>query len=267
MFKFNTTAALAASAILTLGSIATVNAASVTLTDPSAVVDGVLPTVTTDQAAIGNGSWQAPSGKSSINLTPEMIGLRADLTIADLQSISWQTWKTTDDGANDWYLSIYTVPLQDGTDAGSWYHNRITIEGRYGYNVSQATDQWVTYSSDGPDNQVVFYDSAAVVGTHPGFTNGPTFDVLTSGPVDWSDYKNSGSTVTRDYTGDTIALFVLETGNPWADTYHGYLDNFQVGTTKGDTQVNFDVVPEPASFSILALGSLALLARRRRNRA
>ncbi|HVT29977.1 MAG TPA: PEP-CTERM sorting domain-containing protein [Lacipirellulaceae bacterium] len=256
--------ACAAAAALSLIGVAT-QAATVTLFDPSAVTGDTAAIATTAQADIGNGSWQAPPSKSSVYLTPAMLGLPVT-TVGDLQSMSWNTYKTAADGANDWYLTIYTAPTGSG-DAAGWYHNRITFEARYANSYSDPTDQWVTWSTDSGPNQVTFYDDTSHGQTNTGFYGGPTLSDLTSGAVNWGNYANSGSAQTVDYSGDTIEFLTLQTGSGWSPAYQGYLDNLSVTTTGGSAQVDFEAVPEPASIALLGLAAAGigmLVTRRRR---
>ena len=233
---------------------------------PFATATGTTAAVTSfAEAKIGSGSWQANGvAKSSIWFTPASLGFDPSTTIADVESMSFSTLKSTTGGsAPDWYLTIYTAPTGNAiSDNGSpWYGVRMTWEGLYANNFSNPANQWNTYSTDAGTNQLTMLDSNT---TNFGFYGGPTLaDVQGgSGVVDWSTYPTSGSTATFDYDESAIIGFVLETGSGWAAGFEGYLDEFSVTVSGQTTTVDFEPVPEPSSLALLLLGGLFLAKRR-----
>lgn len=244
-------------------------AGTVTVTDPAAAGSATgtsAANTSTDQASIGTGSWQANgTAKSSISFTPESLGFDAGTTIADIEEMSFKTFKSTTGGsAVDWYLTIYTAPTGEAiSDNGStWYGVRMTWEGLYANNLSNPANQWNTWSTAAGTNQLTMLDSNT---TNFGFYGAPTLADIHAGNgvIDWSNYATSSSTATFDYDESAILGFVLETGSGWASGFDGYIDEFSVTVGGETTTVDFEPVPEPTSLALLGLGGLIAMRRRR----
>ncbi len=239
-------------------------AAAAAATDTTAAIP------TTAEAKIGNGSWQANgSTKSSISFTPADLGFSSSITLSDIESMSFSTFKSTTGGsAPDWYLTLYTVPTGDPiSDNGApWYGVRMTWEGLYANNFSNPANQWNTYSTDAGPNQLTMMDTNTTI---PGFYGAPTLQDVqaANGLVNWGDYNPpSGSNATFDYDESPIMAFVLETGSGWANGFDGYLDEFSVTVGGETTTVNFEVVPEPGTIALLGLATFGLAGVRRRRK-
>jgi hypothetical protein len=251
-------------------------AATLTVTDPvpfAAASSTSAAVPSTAEAKIGNGSWQANGvSKSSIGFSPADLGFASSITLADIESMSFSTFKSTTGGsAPDWYLTVYTAPPAapnaTNNNGSSWYGLRMTWEGLYANNFSNPANQWNTFSTDAGTNQLTMHDSNT---TNFGFYGGPTLDVINgaSGVVDWSTYPTSGSTATFDYDESPIMAFVLETGSGWASGFDGYLDDFNVSLVGGaSATVDFEVVPEPSTYALGALAISGVVCFRRRRRA
>lgn len=267
--KTATKTTLSTALAMTLVASHTLASSTVTVTDPAAPLSGTgasVPTPTTDQAAIGTGSWQANGAtKSSTWFTPESLGFDAGTTIADVEEMSFKTYKSTTGGsAVDWYLTIYTAPTGNtiSDNGSSWYGVRMTWEGLYANNLSNPADQWNTWSTASGTNQLTMLDSNT---TNFGFYGAPTLEDIhtANGIIDWSTYPTSSSTATFDYDESEIIGFVFETGSGWASGFDGYLDEFSVTVGGETTVVDFEQVPEPTSMALLAVGGLSMLRRRR----
>ena len=253
-----------------------VQAGTITVTDPDYFATDTAPALTSNaQAKIGTGSWQANgTAKSSISFSPEDLGFSSSITISDVQSMSFSTYKSTTGGSvPDWYLTIYTAPTTapNANNGSSWYGLRMTWEGLYANSFSNPADQWNTYSTAAGTNQLTMYDSNT---TFAGFYGAPTLSDIqdADGVIDWPDYSTSGSTATFDYNESPIMAFVLETGSGWADGFEGYLDEFQVTVNDVTSTVDFEpaAVPEPASMAVwglLGMGCATGSFMRRRRRA
>ncbi|MEO0476883.1 MAG: hypothetical protein AAF085_13075, partial [Planctomycetota bacterium] len=109
-----TTTLLATGLALTFAGHYAAASSTITVTDPAPLsgTGASLPIPTLDQGTIGLGSWQANgSTKSSTWFTPEGLGFDAGITISDIESFSFKTYKTTTGPSDpDWYLTIYTTP-------------------------------------------------------------------------------------------------------------------------------------------------------------
>ena len=255
--------------VFSVGTAGVASAVEIDVTDPAPFASGSGTTAantSSAQALLGSGSWQANgTAKSSIGFTPADLGFSSTITISDVESIDWSTFKTTTGGsAPDWYLTVYTQPSANplNNNGSSWYGLRMTFEGLYANNFSNPANQWNTYSTDPGTNQLTMIDSNT---TNFGFYGAPTLQDIqaNNGLIDWSTYPTSSSTATFDYDDVAILAFVLETGSGWASGFDGYLDSFSVTVGGNTTTIDFEPIPEPASLSVLAMGALAVLRRRR----
>lgn len=208
---------------------------TIVLTDPVAV--GSTGTATTDEAYIGIGSWANNGAKLGLNMTPDGL-FGYDFGISDIADISYHTFKNTAQNGVNFYINIYTDP--DGIDDdASWYGHRITFEPLYAYNFNDALGVWNTWTTSSGTNQVTAFDSNHTV---IGFYNGPTLADLQAGSLDWGTYPTSGSTDVIDYSGESVKFIVLDTGNPWAASFVGYVDGITISLTNGDSAtVDLDI--------------------------
>lgn len=245
----------------------TAEAATITLNGTVAVSIGAIGS--SAQASVGSGSWVANgTNKSELYMTPAMLfGAGSNFKISDIAGFSWSTFKATTGGsAPDWYLTLYTTTDTVGDDA-TWYGRRLTFEGLYANNFSTPANTWNTYQSGAGTNQVTMYDGKR--GGNLGFYGGPTLAAVQAGIIDWGAYQNSGTTQQVDYSGEYVKYIVLSTGNPWANGFTGYLDDFNISLNGGaSARVDLEPnpVPEPASLTLLGVGlaGVARLARRRK---
>jgi hypothetical protein len=270
LLTISLTAAMSASAqIYVLGSSDAVN---------GPISNGSAPINTTSsQAMIGTGAWQANgtaasqyylyyNGSSSTEL-----GL-GQLTVNDLSSLSFSTYKTTAGALPDWYLIVYTAPYSGGEK--SWYGNRLILEPYLGNNLtpaSTAANQWNTFSTGAGVNQLTVSDSA--LAGNLGFYGQPTLANIQSGPVTWSAYTAGGSSTPVNYGSMNIMGIVLSTGSGWAAGFTGLVDDVNIVTTQGNAQIDLEPVPEPTTLTMIAGGMLLLTCSRitllklRKNRA
>ncbi len=196
------------------------------------------PTGVSTTGTLGGNSFSAnvtgvaPNKYAAFRFVPQAIGFSPGATTNDITGFTYDTKKLGSEGY-DWRVSLYTV-IQDGQGSG-WYGSRIS----YGYNG--AAHDWATTD--------VFAEGAYRVAA-------PGVDVY-SGDAGFAAALTTA-------LGQSIMWIDIIAG---ADTPHpavdAYLDNIQMTGTGGvDAQV--DLVPDPATMSLLALGGIGLIRRRRK---
>lgn len=219
---------------------------------------------TTDESHIGSGSWEAVKGqKMELYIAPTVFPFNdlGSFTINDIASISFATKNggTVDDV--DFYFTIYTMPFEGG-DA-SWYGYRLTGEAMYSLTYTPVPDQWNVWTTTAGLNEVVFSNSPR---TAVGFYGAPTLADIQAGPLNWSDYPNSGSTETIDYSTEVVKYITFATGSPWYETFEGYIDEITIVLTDGTSliidleglpiEVDIDIKPgsDPNSINLKSKG-------------
>ena len=231
---------------LTLTAAATASTTEIDIPLPAGT--GIInATHTTDGPATDTWNVSIPAGKNYIKQylawTPDG-GPLAGKTINDIARITYNTKDANVTDKLDWYFQIYTVKQNDGNDF-DWYRNRFTTEPGYTtFNNSNAVantwTNWDTNSTD--DNTKLTFQ-----------TINKTFNAA----------GNDLASIKTTYGSESILALTINIGdtdtNGWA--YDGSISGLTVELTDGSAyQYNF--VPEPASLSLLALGSLALLRRK-----
>ncbi len=198
----------------------------------------------------GDSAWQGPAsdksnyhvwydasgGNPAVNLE-ELFGVDHDLTVGDLESISYHTKKDFDEtGIDDWWLSIYTKMENDGDNSGTWYDSRLHARPDVGdgYSQSGTDDAWNLWSTDdgaSGTNQLVFFDGPRGYGGYY-----KTLANLAAGSVDW----DGDGTNDHDYSGEELKSITLQTDSGW-DGFDGYVDGLTIILKDGSIgKVNFE---------------------------
>jgi len=231
--------------LVTFSLNSSVLAGTVTLdVQPWDVPDENVPAVNINDAPVGFGpeSWQNTQTGGKVNwharyvgdgdsLSTLFPGEAETMTVNDIASIKY--WSKRPDGTpagQDWAVFIYTRPMTGGDS--SWYGHRFVNN----YNEHTNLGDWTQYSTD----------------------TGMTFrrnSGTTSGLMSFADLKTG-------YGDELVEMISIQTMSNYT-SFNGFADGLEITLGSGSVgQAN--LVPEPATMSLLALGGLAVLKRRRR---
>jgi len=186
--------------------------------------------------------------------------------LSSITSLSYSAFDVTNNGQQFPYLaiSINTGNVDNSGDAGALANTLDTLffeppyqqgssDGNGSLPTQEATaqNQWQSWNAF----EGGFWDNDSIAG--PGTGVMPLSTFLTDFPD--ATIENGGL--------PELGGIALQVGfGSSTDNYDGYVDQFTLGTASGSTTYDFEpaAVPEPASFSLLGIGALALLRRRRR---
>jgi hypothetical protein len=241
-----------------------VQAATLTIYPDTPGVSGVSGNTTTAAAGFPVGSFQSgpvldADHKSEIYVTPLQLFGR-DITVGELQSMSYFTNKAGNAGAVDWSLNIYTKPSSGtGTNAGSFYESHLVSEPYFTQtsNTDDPSNAWHQWSTAPGANSLRFYDAQRDGGVAGTYTD-PTLADLHAGndPANSGNFEWSNGT-SNNYNNETVEYISFQTGSSWSAGFDGLLDGFDISLAGGETAaINFEAAPLPSS----AWGGLVLLA-------
>ena len=213
----------------------------------------------------GTGSWQqSGNAKAQVYFDATAIFGR-NVTVGELQSISYFTNKSGGYGAPDWTLAIYTK-TGTGSDSAGWYGSRLNAEPYYTNTLSAAGNQWNQWSTAAGQTALRFYDAPRT--GHFGAYDDPTLAALTAGSVTFD--PTTASPVSRNYSTESVRFFTLGTGSVWSTGFDGKVDGLTV-TLSDNTSRSFNLeavaaVPEPGTYALLmaGLGVVVTVSRRAR---
>ncbi len=211
-----------------------------------------------------NGSWQSDgTNLAEFFLEPEPIFGRS-LLVGDLLAVDWHTFKPSTNGP-DWFVEIYTKPVDPVTDDAAEYGRRLTVSATaIGATPDAPGGQWnksTTAATAGDGNQAVVFDRHR---TQVGFPGAPAWEAILAGAVEWGAYLESGSTEVVDYRDLEVLYIAFVFGSDFEAGFQANLD-WLVFSLAGEPElIVLDLaIPEPASAAWLLAGLLACWRRRR----
>lgn len=185
--------------------------------------------------SFGSGSLASDgTGKTDMYFTPESLFGGREVSLGDVESISYWTKKGTTHAVNpaDWFLNIYTKPYAGDLSTPTWYGDRIGAEPYFSSSLTDPANTWNQWSTGGATNRLRFFESTAGA---PGATFGSYTD------PDWSTFVSGNALSLQLYSTRTILSFSIQTGSAWADGFTGQIDGLRIELTDGSVAtVNFE---------------------------
>lgn len=172
--------------------------------------------------------------KSDMYFPPEVLFNRSDVTIGEIESMSYWTKKGTLHTVDprDWYMAIYTKPYAGDASSATWYGDRIGSEPYFSDSINDPISTWNQWSTDGPDNMLRFFESTAGA---PGATFGSYTDPF------WSDFIAANGLSGHPRAAQQVLYFSIQTGSAWAAGFTGQLDGLRIELTDGSVAtINFE---------------------------
>jgi hypothetical protein len=171
--------------------------------------------------------------KSNYYVTPQDL-FGHSVLVKDVLSMSYWTDQFNYSGSANWSLYVYTGNSGAG-DVSSWYRSRLFAVPGSG---PSGWDPWTTAG-------LGFVDTSRGGGNT---TSNLHWSSITAGTVT----LNNGTS--WDYSGETAKFFSLQTDSS-ATNFTGLVDGLTVTLAGGETaSVNFEVVPEPSTWAMFAIG-------------
>jgi hypothetical protein len=132
----------------------------------------------------------------------------------------------------DWALAIYTKPYAGDVSTPTWYGDRYGAEPYFSMVLNAPANTWNQWTSDGPDNQLRFYESTQGA-------LGATFGSYTD--PDWSTFKAAAALSSYPRAAQGVLYISIQTGSAWSYGFFGKLDGLRVELTDGSVaNVNFE---------------------------
>ncbi|MFH2020720.1 MAG: MopE-related protein [archaeon] len=223
------------STLIILFSIGIVNAVTTYLDNPAAIGSGgVIDTV---HANTGDASWKNNDIKFETYLiysTTSQFG--KTITIDDIESIEYHTYKDSAQSGINFYINIYTEPYTGGSS--SWYGDRLTFEPMYSYGFVDTVGSWNKWSTDSGTNQLTIYDQPK--SGFYGWYYPPTLSDLQAGPIDWNSYFGLSPVTNIDYGSHVIKYLVVDTGSATTVGFEGSVDSITINL-KDASSYTFDL--------------------------
>jgi cysteine-rich repeat protein len=187
----------------------------------------------TTHAKIGAGAWKANGTKFELYIAPQQL-FGSSVRISDIQSISYSTYKDAAQNGNNFFVQIYTDKTGCDNPSGSWYCSRLTLDPLYSKSVNDITGAWNTWSTNAGSNQLTAYDQPRS-GSY-GWYYPPTFQDIQTGSIAWNEYGAPNS-ATRDYRGESVKYFSIQTGSSWAAEFNGSADSLRIALKNGSIAI------------------------------
>jgi hypothetical protein len=211
-------------------SIGIVSAATTVLHNPAAVFSGGI--VDTAHAKIGTASWKNNGIKFETYLITDTTSqFGKTITIDDIKSIEYHTYKDTAQSGINFYINIYTTPYTGGS--ASWYGDRLTLEPMYSYGFIDTVGAWNKWSTDAGTNQLTIFDQPK--SGFYGWSYPPTLADLQAGTINWNSYINLAPVTSIDYGPHTIKYLVVDTGSSTTVGFEGSVDSITLNLKDGSS--------------------------------
>jgi hypothetical protein len=197
--------------------------------------------------------------------------------LSSITSLSYAAYCVTNNGSQFPYLAVsINTGAVDTTGAGNTnaidtlfleppYQQAATGNPALTDQGNPVLNQWQFWSANNL-NTGGFWDNLGVVSS-PGANAGPGAPGVQPLSAFLAAYPDA-TIASSGFPG--LGGIALQVGfASGTDNFDGYVDDFTIGVNGVNTTYDFEpnAVPEPASFSLLGIGALALLRRRRRPKA
>ena len=222
--------------------------------------------ISNDLPRSGNGSARmqttlgpaSPSSKADIELLPQAILFSGNYfsgaslgKLSELTSLSYEWYrKSTSTNNAVQHPVIRILTDADGDLNTTDDRGGLVFELAYNGVPTAPTDTWVA-------NSVIDFYGPGQHARLWSFGNGQSFEFGGYQPLE--TWVAGLGTISGN---SAVIGFSMGVGSGWGP-FDGAVDNVTIGFNGGATTYNFEVVPEPASLSVLALGAMGLLRRRR----
>ena len=139
----------------------------------------------------------------------------------------------------DFTFTFSPVERSDGSDG------LFTIHARGDYSATYGTNEWITWSLEG-----LVSDSAGP------YLGSPVIQTYNGNDLEWAETYTISGSVLRSITNDSVVTISADLGS--------YVDMGLSANPFVEVELAYTPVPEPATLTLLALGSSAWLIRRRK---
>lgn len=183
--------------------------------------------------------------KTDMYFTPEGLFGRS-VAVGEVARMSYWTKKGTTHTMDvaDWFLVIYTKPYAGQARAANFYGVRLGCEPYFAINLTDPANTWNNWKTDGPTNQLRFYESTTgAFGANFGTYTDPDWLTRIAGT---SLFGPDGGGAA--YAPQPILYFSVQTGSATAAGFTGKLDGYRIELFDGSVaNINFEATNQVAT--------------------